>query len=348
MKNYNSSSQLFRSPPVGVRFADQANRHTSHIKMAADTSSLPDLSNLSIPSPIQNPLDIEGAAAAGVEGKPNTKSRADFQAPYQIPSRARNKQMYQRQGSASDIIETMHRGDVKPNLANLYTDTSNGCHNNNSNGNNNGNSSTGSNTNMTLTVSAPLSPVTPPPFFWNSTPISPLATTDIMSQPSSAPTSDLQQQLFQIHDGVRDNNGNCNTPGTPGGGNAYNFPTDEESYNNFYTNNYINNKPNVYRMSSGPPSLTSASKSLCDHQLESALMRVKAQQGDNDSLDSLHRMKQGGGNLADELSQADLNSVRVALHPLDFDDVQMLSDNVTLVDQSAEEQFRLDRQTFNP
>ena len=314
--------------------------------MAADTSSLPDLSNLSIPSPIQNPIDMEGGGV-GSEGKTSSKSRENhFQAPYQIPSRSRVKQMYQRQGSASDIMETLHRGgggggDVKPNINNLYTDTTNGSHHNNNN-------SSGPNTNMTQSVSAPLSPVTPPPFFsWNSTPISPLATTDIMSHQSSAPTSDLQQQLFQIHDGVRDNNGNCNTPGsgTPGG-NAYSFPnpSDEESYNNFCTNNYINNKPNVYRLSSGPPSLTSASKSLCDHQLESALMRVKAQQGDADLDASLLRMKQAGA----ELSSADLNSVRVALDPLDFDDVQMLADNVQLVDQSVEEQFRQDRQTYNP
>ena len=73
-------------------------------------------------------------------------------------------------------------------------------------------------------------------------------------------------------------------------------------------------------------------------------MRVKAQQGDADLDASLLRMKQAGA----ELSSADLNSVRVALDPLDFDDVQMLADNVQLVDQSVEEQFRQDRQTYNP
>ena len=246
--------------------------------------------------------------------------------------------VYQMTNSSSDIIETLQR-EQKPNLNFPEISVSNS-------------NVTGSNPTISHSVSAPLSPVTPPPFFWSQTPMSPLATGDIMQNTSS--TDPLQQQLFQINDNMNRNNGNnLNNQNPP----PYNFQSDEDPYHSFNTNNYLNDKQNLYRnnlggpghLSSGPAHLSSTnSKTICDHQLESALMRVKAQQSGNDlsasDLDSaILRAKTLQGN---ELSPADLNSVRVALDPLDFDDVQMLQDNAQLVDQSAEEQFRLERASY--
>lgn len=314
----------FSSPPQSLPYVDSPPTK-NHMSIQADTSSLPDLSNLSIPSPIQNPIDAEH------EGKLHNKQR-EMQNHFQPPYRRRvvPRHMYSRQMnmSTSDLVDKLQR-DPQSNI-NSFPEIS-VCSSN----------VTGSNSSITQSVSAPLSPVTPP-YFWNSAnnPISPLATGDIM-QSSSAPATDLQQQLFQIqNDNIRNNGiGNQNPP-------PYNFPSDDDNYPSYCSNNYLNDKQNLYRNNSGPAHMSSTnSKTFCDHQLESALMRVKAQaqeSGGNDinDLDSaILRAKNLQGN---ELSQAQLDTVRVALDPLDFEDVQMLSDNAQLVNQSAEEQFRLE------
>ena len=275
------------------------------MQMQANTSSLPDLSNLSIPSPIQNPIDVEHESA----GKSSQQERTNpFQVPYRVvPRRNIGKQLYPRQiASNPDVLESLQRDQkLQLNLYNnLNMDKSNDI---NIVGINSGPANSGA---------APLSPVTSPPYYW-AAPMSPLATGDLM-QPVQ---SDLQQQLpqFQIQ---TDNNPSSNGIGNPP---PYPYMNDNGSYNNYFSDSSYPSKQNVYRINSGPAQY---SKQMCDNQLNSALMKMKSQNGN-------------------ELSEADLNSVRVALAPLDFDDVQILSgDNTELVDQGAEEQFRLERATY--
>ncbi|XP_057302309.1 CREB-regulated transcription coactivator 3-like isoform X1 [Hydractinia symbiolongicarpus] len=292
MQNYQNSS------PVSLNFNDSS-PNKSHIEMQANTSSLPDLSNLSIPSPIQNPIDVEHEA----KNSTNHDVTNPYTVPYRGPRRSLGKQVYPRHMTSNpDVLETLQREKLHLNDFPVLNMEKNDL-----------------SLPAGVSSSAPLSPVTPPPFYWSSTPMSPLAAGDLMQQ---GPT-DLQQQLqqFQIHSENRGNNGMVHPPPYPS------YTTDNDSYNNYYSNSSsFSPKQNVYRINSGPAQLTSNnSRSLCDRQLESALMRVKAQ--DNN-----------------ELSEADLDSVRVALDPLDFDAVRMLTnENTEIVDQSAEEQFRMER-----
>lgn len=290
------------NPPTSLSFnTDTSPNNGKHIQMQANTSSLPDLSNLSIPSPIQNPIDVDQ------EGKNNQQNHGDqhaFQIPYRVPPRRLGKQIYPRQISSNpDVLESLHR-EQKLHL-NLYS----------------GGVMSGDKNEMNLpnmSHSAPLSPVTPS--YWIQTPMSPLASGELMQQVSAQ--NELQQQLQQFQ--ISNSNGMGNPPPYA----AYLNQNENENGGN-YNYPYMNSKQNVYRINSGPPQLTTTnnqdSKAMCDRQLESELQRLKAQD-------------------SNELSEADLNSVRVALDPLDFNDVQILTDeNTELVDQSAEESFRLER-----
>ena len=278
------------------------------MQMQSNTSSLPDLSNLSIPSPIHAPIDMEQENSNTVQNHNNHVSpeQPTFQVPFRgIPSRRPvGKQIYSRQiGSNPDVLETLQREKLNLNFANLEkADT---------------NVSTNS---SNISQSAPLSPVTPPPYYWNSTPMSPLATSDMIvqqhQQQQANSQAELQQQMsqFQINNDTM-NNGMGNPP-------PYPYISENGGMNNF---NYPYSKQSLIRINSGPAQINSSQD--CDRQLDSELMKLRQQ----DSANS-------------ELSEADLNSVRVALDPLDFEDVQILSGNNTeLVDQSAEEAFRLER-----
>lgn len=309
------------SPPVSysssTAYSNEAPTAGKHIQMAANTSSLPDLSNLSIPSPIQTPLDGEQENQNKLQQTSPDPQHA-YQVPYRVPPRRSvGKQIYSRQlGSNPDVLESIHR-EQKLNL-NLFPGSGGGMNMNSDKIEASMNSST------SVTHSAPLSPVTPPPYYWSSTPMSPLATSDLIHQVSQQ-QSELQQQMsqFQIHS---DNMNN-------GMGNPPPYPYLSESGENVNNFNYPYNKQNLYRMNSGPSQLSSHqdSKLMCDRQLETELLKIKAQDNANNG----------------ELSEADLNSVRVALDPLDFNDVQILSGNNTeLVDQSAEEEFRLERASY--
>lgn len=291
------------------------------MQMQANTSSLPDLSNLSIPSPIHAPIDVEQENSNNKmqQGNNQTAEQLSFQMPYRVPQRRGiGKQIYSRLGSSNpDVLDTLHR-EQKMNL-----NFGNVINNTHDNGNKTDGNGVSVNTNNSVSQAAPLSPVTPPPYYWNSTPMSPLASGELLQQVSSQ--AELQQQMsqFQIHsDGL--NNGMGNPPPYP-----YIGENNDSGINNF---NYPYNKQSLYRINSGPAQLNSTqdSKLMCDRQLDSELLKLKAK----DSLNS-------------ELSEADLNSVRVALDPLNFEDVQILTGNNTeLVDQSAEESFREERASY--
>jgi len=312
----------FLSSPQQVYPSDTTNPG-KHMQMQANTSSLPDLSNLSIPSPIHAPIDIEQENSTNKvqQGNNHTAEQPSFQVPYGMPQQRRGvgKQIYSRIGSSNpDVLDTLHR-EQKPNLnfANVVNNTHDSSNKADSN-------SASVNTNNSVNHTAPLSPVTPPPYFWNSTPMSPLATGELVQQLSSQ--AELQQQMsqFQIHS-ESINNGMGNPP-------PYPYVRDNNDSGGVNNLNYQYNKQSLYRINSGPAQFNSShdSKLMCDRQLDSELQKLKAQESVNS-----------------ELSEADLNSVRVALDPLDFNDVQILSgDNTELVDQSAEESFRLERASY--
>ena len=279
------------------------------IRDRSNTSSLPDLSNLSIPSPIHAPIDMEQENSNKAQNQNNHVSpeQPTFQVPFRVPPRrSAGKQIYSRQiGSNPDVLESLHREKLNLNFANLEKADLNVSTNSNN-----------------VSQSAPLSPVTPPPYYWNSTPMSPLATSDLIvqqqqqQQQQANSQAELQQQMsqFQINSDTM-NNGMGNPP-------PYPYIGENETMNNF---NYPYSKQSLMRINSGPAQINSSQD--CDRQLDSELMKLRQQDNANS-----------------ELSEADLNSVRVALDPLDFDDVQILSGNNTeLVDQSAEEAFRLER-----
>ena len=295
------------------------------MQIQSNTSSLPDLSNLSIPSPIHAPIDMEqdGTGSNKVQNQNNHVSpeQNNFQVPFRGASRRPvGKQIYSRQiGSNPDVLETLQREKLNLNFANMEKSDLNIS-------TNSSNSS----------QSAPLSPVTPPPYYWNTTPMSPLATSDMIvqqqhqhqqQQQQANSQAELQQQMsqFQIHSDNM-NNGMGNPP-------PYPYIGENETMNNF---NYPFAKQGLYRINSGPAQISTGLASQmnpsqdCDRQLDSEIMKLRQQ----DSVNS-------------ELSEADLNSVRVALDPLDFEDVQILSGNNTeLVDQSAEEGFRHEHAGF--
>ncbi|XP_066928240.1 CREB-regulated transcription coactivator 3-like [Clytia hemisphaerica] len=311
-----ASPQFVGSPPVSMAYANDTTNNTKNMQMQANTSSLPDLSNLSIPSPIHAPIDAEQENSAA--NSPNQNNHVSPEQPqFHVPSyrnpgrRPVGKQIYPRQiGSNPDVLESLHR-EQKLNLNFANHDKQDNISINTS----------------TANQSAPLSPVTPPPFYWNSTPMSPLATSDLIQQQQqqNSPQAELQQQMsqFQIHGGENVNNGMGNPP-------PYPYINENETSNNF---NYPFQKQSLYRINSGPAQFNSRSnhgdesKQMCDRQLDSELQKIRQQDNANS-----------------ELSEADLNSVRVDLDPLDFGDVQILSgDNSQLVDQGAEESFRLER-----
>lgn len=276
----------------------------------ANTNSLPDLTNLSIPSPIQNPIDNENT---GIE-KNSQEPVNPFQVPYRVPPQRTipGKQIYSRQLNQSNpdmmdpklqlnLYSRMEKSDLSSSL----------------------------NSNPSVSHAGPISPVTPPPYFWNSTPMSPLAA-EGMIQSQNGNAGSLQQQLQQM---IQNENPNDNGMPPPP---AYPYMQGNADASDNFINYLSNSYPkhgSVYRMNSGPAHMNSLnsvrerelkSNQLCDRQLDSALMKVKSQNGN-------------------EISEADLNSVRVSLDPLNFDDVQILNQNTELVDQSAEEQFRLER-----
>jgi len=301
----NNDIPNYPSPP-SIQFNDTPPPQKSHMQMQANTNSLPDLSNLSIPSPIQNPLDSENNEKAN---SPQEIANP-FQAPFRVPPPRRmvGRQIYSRPSTNNDMDQKL----------NLFTGMSIDKNDLNNSMNNNN----------VVSHPAPISPVTPPPYYWNSQPMSPLATEDLMQQVNNAPP-DLQQQLqqFQLHS---ETNSSMAPPPYP-----YMSANEQDNYNNYYQNSGSYTKQPVYRISSGPAHMSSMghsnkeykSNQICDRQLDSALMKVKSENNYSNN----------------EISEEDLNSVRLALNPLDFDDVSILNDNTDLVDQTTEEQFRLER-----
>ena len=146
--------------------------------------SLPDLSHLSIASPIPNLIDVEHESA----GKSSQRERTNpFQVPHRVPPRRRiGKQLYPRQiTSYQDVLESLQRDQkLHLNLYNMNMDKSNDI---NIVGTNSGPANSGA---------APLSPVTSPPYYWAPQSTSPLAIGDLMQPVQVAP--DLQQQLQQF------------------------------------------------------------------------------------------------------------------------------------------------------
>ena len=277
-----------------VNFNDKTKSQNS-VQMQANTSSLPDLSNLSIPSPIQTPLDNEQESKLNID-----EQRNPFQAPYNLaPRRPVGKQVYRGMSPNSDVLETFHRD--QKNRVNLYPNLGK-----------NEVTMTGGPISRSAPGPTPLSPVASQPFYWNNQTLSPLVANDMIASQQSM-QNDLQQQLqqFQMQ---------AESPNISGIQNqsAYLFDGRDNGYDLYYSNNQYPNKSTIFRQNLGQ---LGNNNNVCGRTLD--FMKFKNQ---------------------NELSEADLNSVGVTLDPLDL---RILSDDSTeLVDQSAEEQFRLERANY--
>lgn len=278
-----SEVQAFNNS-MKMNFSDKCKPQNS-VQIQANTSSLPDLSNLSIPSPIQNPIDNEQDIKLNIDDQRNA-----FQTPYNlVPRRSVGKQVYRGLSPNSDVIETFHREqkgriNLYPNLGKNELTMVGGL-------------------SRSTPCPTPLSPVSSQPFYWNNQTVSPLVSNDMISSHPSL-QNDLQQlQQYQMQ---AENQS------------TYIFDSRDNSYDLYYSNNQYPNKSPIYRQN-------------------------LAQLGNNNVCgQTLDFMKFKNSN---ELSEADLNSVGVTLDPLDL---RILSDdNTELVDQSAEEQFRLERANYH-
>lgn len=295
------------SPPSP--FNDSGSGKTHHIQAQANTGSLPDLSNLHIPSPLQNPIDTEDKA----------NQQMSQQNPFQVPTRTAprrhqnvGKQVFPRQISNPDVVETMNREqklqqlslfpgvNVEKNDINLMGITP-------GSGNNS---------------SAPLSPNTPNHYYWSGPAMSPLAQEALLQQqqqPSHVTNqTELQQQLQQFQMGE----GQMRNPPPP-----YPYVGGDNNMNNFYfgAGNVPYSKQSIYRTNSAGKAVSSpVMQSKVNFDPQSPTIPYRPDSND--------------------LSEDDLHQVRVALDPLDFEDIRVLQgDNSALVvDQSAEEQFRND------